>query len=63
MESDLTWHDIAADYGVLELHERLTAPRLALELHVVVCPGGAATLAWWETDEGELLGEAFVGSA
>ena len=33
-----TWHDLGGGHGVLELHECLTPPRMALELHVVVDP-------------------------
>ena len=42
-----TWFDLALDYGVLELHEELTAPGPVLELHLVIDSETDATIAWW----------------
>lgn len=36
MDPDLAVHDLTEDHVVVELHEPLTAPGPALELHVVV---------------------------
>ena len=62
MELDLLVHDLAADYVVLELHEALTAPGPALELHVVQDSETGASIAWWEADDGAWLGPAQVGA-
>jgi hypothetical protein len=62
MEPDLLVHDLAEDHVVLELHEALTAPGPALELHVVQDSETGATAAWWEDDRGALLVMADVGS-
>ncbi len=50
-------------YGVLEVHEALTPPGLALELHVVVGSDEHGTLAWWEAENGTWLGHVEVGLA
>jgi hypothetical protein len=63
MEPALFVHDLAADHVVLELHEALTAPGPALELHVVQDSETGATVAWWEDERGALLGVVVVGSA
>jgi hypothetical protein len=61
MDRDLVWHDLAPDYGVLEVHERLTDPGAALELHIVLNPDAGTTVAWWVDEWGTCLGEARVG--
>ncbi len=55
------WHDVTSDHGILELHEDLTAPGPALELHVVNESGVA--VAWWEDDNGTWLRIVDVGKA
>jgi hypothetical protein len=59
----LVWHDLASDHGVLELHETLTFPGPALELHLVRDTETGTTAAWWEDDEGVWLWIADVGTA
>jgi hypothetical protein len=61
MHPRLVWHDLAPDHGVLELHEELTAPGPALELHVVTDTATGAAAAWWEDDEGTWLRIVEVG--
>jgi hypothetical protein len=61
--NDTTWFDLAPDHGVLELHEHLTSPGPALELHVVFDAAKGRTIAWWETDEGVPIRRAHAGSA
>ena len=57
----LAWFDLAPDYGVLELHEAVTSPGPALELHLAW--GSGVTVAWWADADGEYLGPAPVGKA
>jgi hypothetical protein len=57
-----TWFDLEPDYGVLELHEDVTAPGPALELHVALFER-AGVVAWWTTEHGETLGFVEVGAA
>jgi hypothetical protein len=59
---DLAIHDLAADHVVVELHERVTAPGPALELHVVIDSETGETSAWWEDEDGRWLGTAMVGT-
>lgn len=56
-------HDLADDHVVVELHERLTAPGPALELHVVQDSESGETVAWWEDEWGALLAPAAVGAS
>ncbi len=63
MELDLLVHDLAADHVVLELHEALTAPGPALELHVVQDSETGGSIAWWEDDGSRFLRAAGVGVA
>jgi hypothetical protein len=56
------WFDLAPDYGVLELDERVTAPGPALELHVVSSKR-VGLVAWWSTEQGETLGFVEIGLA
>jgi hypothetical protein len=63
MDPDLAVQVVAEDHVVVELHERLTAPGPALELHVVLDSETGAATAWWEDDDGGWLGEARVGKA
>lgn len=62
LEADLAVHVVADHHVVVELHEQVTAPGPALELHVVACFETGATIAWWEDDAGTILGVAGVGS-
>jgi hypothetical protein len=61
MEPHLVVHYLGADHVVVELHEQLTAPGPAVELHVVLDPETGETAAWWEDDRGILLRAALVG--
>ena len=61
MDPHLDWHDLSPDHGVLELHERLTAPGPPLELHVVRDSETGGTAAWWEDDEGTWLRIVEIG--
>jgi hypothetical protein len=61
MGHDLAIHDLGDDHVVIELHEALTAPGPALELHVVFDAVTGGTNAWWEDEDGNCLGEAGVG--
>lgn len=63
LETELAVHVIADGRFVMELHERLTSPGPALELHVARDSETRVTRAWWETEEGSWLGEATVGKA
>jgi len=56
------WFDLAPDYGVLELHEAVTAPGPALELHVVRSEP-SHLVAWWTTERGETLRFVDAGQA
>jgi hypothetical protein len=57
-----TWHDLQENHRVLELHECVTPPDLALELHIVPDPESlGSSLAWWQTDRGAWLAAALVG--
>lgn len=61
----MEWHDLTFDDewpgGVLELHEGLTAPGPALELHVYARREG--TLAVWVTEDGRPIGEVVAAKA
>lgn len=61
MGQALVVHDLDEDHVVLEIHEDLTAPGPALELHVVIDRG--ETLAWWAVESGRRLGEVLIGQA
>ena len=68
MDPNFTWYyldhpepDIG--HGILELHERLTLPSKALELHVVTVTPSGTSVAWWELDDGTPLGFGEVGEA
>ena len=63
MAPDLNVHDLAADHVVLELHERITAPGPALELHIVQDSETGETIAWWEDERGTSLGAVAVGKS
>jgi hypothetical protein len=63
LEADLAIHNLADDHIVIELHQQLTAPGPALELHVVIDSETDRTSAWWEDEEGNWLREAQVGGA
>jgi hypothetical protein len=63
MDPHLDWYEISPDHGVLQLHERLTAPGPPLELHIVHDPKTGATAAWWEDDDGTGIRIAAVGLA
>lgn len=68
MEPNFTWHDLPHPepdiaHGVLELHERLTSPAQALELHVVMTKPSGVMVAWWELEDGTPLGMVEVGEA
>lgn len=63
MELALAVHDLSDDHVVLELHEDLTAPGPAVELHLVQDSETGGTIAWWEDDAGRFLGVASVGRA
>lgn len=52
---DATWFDLSPGHGVLELHERVTAPGPALELHVIEVRDGSHVRACWLSDDGRLL--------
>lgn len=54
---------VAGHHVVVELHEALTAPGPALELHVVVDSETEVTSAWWDDDEGRRLMAVAVGRA
>lgn len=58
----MQWHDLGLDAGVLELHEAMTAPGPALELHVERNPWGELRACWLD-DRGRRLGWAAVGEA
>lgn len=62
MEPNFTWHDLDQDGGVLELHEHLTDPAPALELHVQATADGSV-VAFWATDDGQMLGWVEPGEA
>jgi hypothetical protein len=59
--SDVAVHHLADGYVVVELHEVLTAPGPALELHVVQDAESGASIASWEDDGGRWLGKGTVG--
>jgi hypothetical protein len=61
MDLHLDWHDLSADHGVLELHERWTAPGPPLELHIVRDAAAGSVAAWWEDDAGTGIVIAAVG--
>jgi hypothetical protein len=63
MDLELAVHDLGDDHVVLELHEGLTAPGPALELHIVVDSETGVSSAWWEDHRGQRLGAAIVGRA
>jgi hypothetical protein len=56
------WRELRPDYGVLEVDEALRPPHTALELHVLLGPP-SSTVAWWATDDGQLMRLAEVGEA
>jgi hypothetical protein len=59
----LAWFDLAPDYGVLELHEAVTAQGPALELHILTDSETGMTLAWWSTGDGRWLRAVRVAEA
>jgi hypothetical protein len=61
LERELAVHVLADGYVVVELHEVLTAPGPALELHVVQDSETGASIAWWENERGTRIGKAHVG--
>jgi hypothetical protein len=56
-------HDLSVDHVVIELHEALTAPSLAVELHVVQDSDTGETIAWWEDENGTFLLSVAIGCA
>jgi hypothetical protein len=63
MERDPVWFALALDHGVLELPESRTAHSLTLELHLFREAPNGATVAWWEDDQGRILGRVTVAAA
>jgi hypothetical protein len=61
MTTSTTWYDLTETFGVLELHEELTAPGPALELHVIRSP--SRTCACWVSDDGRMVWWVPVGQA
>lgn len=58
MEPDLVCHVLSPDHVVIELHERVTAPGPALELHLVHNSGTGEVVAWWGDEHGRILAVA-----
>ena len=63
MDPDFTCYELSADHLVLELHERITAPAPALELHVVREALPTRVVAWWVADNGKMVALAPVAAA
>jgi hypothetical protein len=59
--SHLQWFDLDDESGVLEFHEPHRSLHLAL--FVVLPNARSKTRAWWATDDGTLVRNAFVGTA
>ena len=59
--SDVEWFDLDENGGVLDVHDR--AHGRTLSLFVLTLPARARASAWWEADDGHVLGEARIGVA
>lgn len=63
MAAELAVHVLSATHIVAEIHEAITAPGPALELHLVQESETGASIAWWEDEWGRLQMVAAVGVA